>query len=72
MVTEFLYGGLDLYAELRLSDHVRHCIGCSRHLRHVQRTTRALRDLSPEQRQLSPATRAHLLASFSSSVADNH
>lgn len=71
LVTEFLDGGLDQHAELRFINHVRHCIGCSRHLRHVERTVRALRDLSPEQQQLPPATRAHLLASFSSSVADN-
>lgn len=68
LVTEFLDGGLDQHAELRFINHVRHCLGCTRHLRQVQRTIRELRDLPTEQ-QLSPATRAHLLASFSSAVA---
>ena len=39
-VTEFLDGGVDQHAELRFANHVRHCIGCSRQLRHVERTIR--------------------------------
>jgi len=68
LVTEFLDGGLDEHAELRFINHVRHCLGCSRHLHQVRRTIRELRTLPTEQR-LSQATRAHLLATFASSVA---
>jgi len=71
LVTEFLDGGLDQHAELRFVNHVRSCLGCSRHLRQVRRTIRELRHLPTEQ-QLPPATRAQLLASFSSSVAGAH
>lgn len=68
LVTEFLDGGLDQHEELRFINHVRNCLGCARHLSQVQQTIRELRDLPPEQ-QLPPATRANLLADFSSSVA---
>ncbi|HET6668194.1 MAG TPA: MFS transporter [Intrasporangium sp.] len=68
LVTEFLEDELDPHAEVRFVNHVRNCLGCSRHLRQVEQTIRELRGLPAEQ-QLPAQTRAALLASFSASVA---
>ncbi|MGH3457285.1 hypothetical protein, partial [Aeromicrobium sp.] len=69
LVTEFLEGDLDPHAELRFTNHVRGCLGCSRYLEQVQQTIELLRDL-PEPEHLPASTRTALLASFRDSVAD--
>jgi MFS family permease len=67
IITEFLEGSLDPHAELRFTNHVRGCLGCTRYLDQVRQTIEGLRDL-PEQERLPASTRAALLATFRDSL----
>jgi MFS family permease len=67
LVTEFLDDNLDPYAELKFTNHVRDCLGCSRYLEQVRRTIELLRGL-PEPEQLPAATRTALLSTFRDSL----
>lgn len=69
LVTEFLEGDLDPHAELRFTNHVRGCLGCSRYLEQVRQTIELLRDL-PEPEHLPASTRTELLATFRESLSD--
>ena len=69
MVTEFLEGDLDPHAELRFTNHVRGCLGCSRYLEQVEQTIELLREL-PEPEHLPASTRTELLATFRESLTD--
>lgn len=67
LVTEFLEDHLDPHAELRFTNHVRGCIGCSRYLDQVRQTIELLREL-PEQERLPAPTRSALLTTFRQSL----
>jgi MFS family permease len=67
LITEFLDDNLDLHAELRFTDHVRDCLGCSRYLEQVRQTIELLRGL-PEPERLPATTRTTLLTTFRDSL----
>lgn len=69
LVTDFLEGDLDPHAELRFTNHVRGCVGCSRYLEQVEQTIELLREL-PEPEHLPASTRTELLATFRESLTD--
>jgi MFS family permease len=67
LVTDFLEGELDPHAELRFTNHVHGCLGCSRYVAQVRRTIELLRDL-PEGERLPAPTRTALITSFRESL----